>query len=81
MQTLVYINPLKPGKLKEYKAFSAGNTGPRKHEYAEMLKRYGLIDAKVYYHKIGDKELVVVIHDAEDNALQLLEGFASSPHP
>jgi hypothetical protein len=81
MQTLLYINPLKAGKLKEYKAFSAGNIGPRKHEYTDMLKRYGLRDTKVYYHKMGGKEFVVVTHEAEDNALKLLEGFASSPHP
>ncbi len=81
MQTLTYVNPLKPGKLKEYKAFSAENTGPRKREYMDLLKRYGLRNAKVYYHKMGNKEFVIVIHDAEDDALERLANFASSTNP
>jgi len=81
MQTLVFINPLKPGKLNEYKAFSEENTGPRKEEYADLLKRYGLKTAKVYYHQLEGKECIVVIHDAEDDALERLAGFASSNHP
>lgn len=81
MQTLIYINPLKAGKLKEYKAFSAENTGPRILEYIDLLKRYGLRNAKVYYHKLGKKEFVVVMHDAEDDALDRLAKFTSSKHP
>lgn len=81
MQTLVYINPLKPGKLKEYKAFSATNTGPRKKEYIDLLKRYGLKNAKVYYHKIKGKEFIVIVHDAEDDALERLSHFGESTKP
>lgn len=81
MQTLVYINPLKPGKLKEYKAFTAEITGPGKKEYVDLLKRYGLKTAKVYYHKLGGKEFVIVIHDAEKGAKERVANFSSSKHP
>lgn len=81
MQTLVFVNPLKPGKLKEYRAFCAQNTGPRKREYLDLMKRYGIKNAKVYYHRVGEKEIVVVVHDAEDDALERLKGFASSTNP
>ncbi len=81
MQTVVYINPLKPGKLAAYKAFSAENTGPRKKEYKDLLKRYGLKNAKVYYHKLGHKEFIIVVHDAEMDARERLSHFATSKHP
>lgn len=81
MQTILYVNPLKKGKLKEYKEFSAQNTGPRKKEYIDLLKRYGLRNAKVYYHKLGGIDFVMVIHDAEDDALQRLEKFSESTNP
>jgi len=42
MQTLLFVHPLKPGKLKEYKEFCAEITGPGKREYGDLLKRYGL---------------------------------------
>lgn len=78
MKSLVFINPLKPGKLKEYKAFSAENTGPRKQDYIDLLHRYGLRNVKVYYHKLEDKEFIIVLHDAEDDALERLKNFSSS---
>jgi len=81
MQTLVFVNPLRPGKLKEYKEFAAEITGPRKREYIDLLRRYGLKDAKVYYHKIGGREFVIVIHEAENDATSRLGNFASSTHP
>lgn len=81
MQTIVDINPLKPGKLEAYKAFAAEITGPRKKEFAEMLKRYGLKTANAYFHKIRDVDFVVVVHEAEDDARERLKNFASSTHP
>lgn len=81
MQTLVYINPLKPGKLDEYKAFIREFTGPRKKEYVDLLDRYGLISAEVYYHKLENKEFIIVIHDAEDDASERLANFSSSENP
>ena len=78
MKTLVFINPLKSGKLKEYRAFSAQNTGPRKQEYIDLFRRYGLKNVKVYYHKLGDKEFIIVIHDAEDDSAERLANFSSS---
>lgn len=78
MKTLVFINPLKPGKLKEYRAFSAENTGPRQREYIDLFHRYGLKNVKVYHHKLGDREFIIVIHDVEDDAMERLASFSSS---
>jgi len=81
MQSLVFVNPLKPGMLETYKAWTKEITGPKKKEYTDLLKRYGIIEAKVYYHKIAGKEIVIVYHEAEDNALELLADFGKSTHP
>lgn len=81
MKTIVFINPLKPGKLKEYRAFAAENRGSRKKEYTDLLHRYGLKNAKAYHHKLGGKEWIIVIHDAEEDAVERLTHFASSTNP
>ena len=78
---IVDINPLKPGKLEAYKAFVAIITGPRKKEFSDLLKRYGLKTAEVFYQKLGDREFVIVIHQAEDDALDRLSHFESSKNP
>ena len=78
MQTIVDINPLKPGKLDAYKAFAAEITGPRKKEFADLLQRYGLKTVNAYYHKINDVDFVIVVHLAEDDARKRLENFNSS---
>ena len=81
METLVYINPLKPGKVEAYKAFCAGNNGPRKAECLDLLNRYGLKTAEAYFHKIGDVDFVVVVHIIEDDARERLTHFGTSTHP
>ena len=81
MKSLLFTAPLKPGMLKAYKAFIADITGPRKHEYSDLLKRYGLKTAKVWYQKIGGEEHIMIFHQAEDNALERLKTWSSSKHP
>lgn len=81
MQTIIDINPLKPGKLSAYKAFAAEITGPRKKEFADLLKRYGLKNAVANHHKIRDVDFIIVVHIAEDDARERLKNFATSSHP
>ena len=81
MQTIVDINPLKPGKLQAYKDFIAEYSGPRRQEFIEMLGRYGLRTVDAYYHKIGDVDFVIVVHQADDDARKKLENFSVSSHP
>ena len=78
MKKIVWVNPLKPGKLEAYKAFSATNTGSRKKEYVDLLSRYGLLNVQVYYHKLNDQEFVIVMHDTEDDAMARLAHFNDS---
>ena len=81
MQSLVFVNPLKEGMLETYIAWTKEITGPKKEEYTDLLKRYGLKAAKVYVHKIGGKDHIIVYHEAEDNASELLKEFPTSTHP
>lgn len=81
MKTLAFINPLKPGKLDDYKKFSATNLGLKQKNYIDLLNRYGLKNVKVYYHKLGDQELITVIHDAEDDAMARLANFPAPDSP
>ncbi len=81
MPTIMFVNPLKPEKLNEYKAFMAEFTGPRKTEYLDLLSRYGLKSAKVHYHKIGNQEFVIVMHEQEPGKEALLANWPGSNHP
>jgi hypothetical protein len=81
MQSILFVNPLKPGKLNEYKDFMSEITGARKQEYKDLLKRYGLKTSKVYYHKLGGQEFTIVTHDIEDYAPERLAAWVSSTHP
>src|SRR3989338_2689083 len=81
MQTIVDINPLKPGKLEAYKSFAAEITGSRQKEFADLLNRYGLKTAHAYHHKIRDVDFVIVVHIAEDDVKKRLEHFGTSKHP
>ncbi|MCX7123629.1 MAG: hypothetical protein NTV32_08220 [Gammaproteobacteria bacterium] len=81
MTNITLINPLKPGSLPVFKAFMADITGPRKSEYSDLLKRYGLKNSKVVYHKLAGVEFVVVAHDMEDDAAERLAAWPTSSHP
>ncbi|MCB1107959.1 MAG: hypothetical protein KDK76_07690 [Chlamydiia bacterium] len=81
MQTITFINPLKAGRLEAYKTFTEEILGPRREEYSDLMKRYGLKTAKVYSHALNGQEFIIVVHDAEDDAMERLSTFASSEHP
>ncbi len=83
MATIIYMNPLKPGKLAAYKKFIATFLVPRKMEYIDLLKRYGLNGgATVYYHKVGETEYAIVVHaNVSEDATQRLATWSDSTHP
>ena len=81
MKTIVFVNPLKPGKFEEYKNFAAEITGPRKEEFIDLLKRYHLKTSEVWHHKLGDVEYVIVHHQVEDNVEDPLKNWSTSTHP
>jgi hypothetical protein len=49
MKSFLFINPLRPGKLEEYKAFAAEITGPRGKKYDDLLKRYHLKTTRLIF--------------------------------
>ena len=77
----LFSDKIKPDKLDAYKAFFEKITGPRKEEYTDLLNRYGLKSAKVWYHKIAGKEHVMVLHETEDDAMERLKNWSSSTNP
>ena len=81
MQPMLLAIPLKHGKLAAYKAFVAEITGPKKREYSDLLKRYGLTSVTVWYHKIGGKEYAMVLHNTKGDASERLKHWPSSTHP
>ena len=81
MAFALFTIPLKPGKLDEFQAFVKEYTGPRKTEYNDLLKRYGLKTAKVWLHEIDGKTQVMVFHEIEPDALERLKGWSLSTHP
>ncbi len=82
MATITYMNPLKHGKFEAYKKFTATFLGPRKTEYMDLLKRYGLGGATVYYRKVGETEYVIVVHtNVSEDATQRLATWSDSKHP
>ncbi len=81
MKALLFGTFLKSGMLGAYETFAAEITGPRKQEYKALLKRYGLKTAKVWHEKIAGRDYVMIVHEAEDDALERLKGWSSSTHP
>ena len=81
MQTIVDIVPLKTGHMEAYQAFLAKLAGPRHAAFVDMLERYGLKTADVYFHTVAGVPFAIVTHLAEDDARIRLEKFASSTHP
>lgn len=80
-KSALFAMPLKAGKLNEYKAFVREAQTARGKEYSDMLKRYDLKNVKVWHHKFGDRDYILVLHDIGENALKLLEGWSASTHP
>lgn len=81
MKTILFINPLKPGKFDEYKNFAREITGPRKKEFIDLLKRYHLRTSEVWHHKFGEVEYVIVRHEVEENIEDPLKNWSTSMHP
>lgn len=77
MKKLLFIAHLKPGMLSAYQHFAATITGPRKEEYKDLLHRYGLTSTSVYLHH----DMVLIYHEAENDALERLSRWAASKHP
>ncbi len=81
MQTVLFAMPIRAGKFEAYKAFTEEITGPKRSEYIAMLKRYGLRTANVWHQQFNDKTYVMVVHNTDDNAMELLANWSSSTHP
>lgn len=81
MKTLLFATFLRPGTLDAYKKFTAEIIGPRRQEYKELLRRYGLKTAKVWHEKLSGRDYIMIVHEAEDDALERLKKWASSTHP
>lgn len=82
MKTVLFcVNPrLKSGCLDQFLAF-AKEANERAAEYSAMLKRYDIIDAKVWHHEIDGKKYVFVYHQVGSQFEEKMKGWDNSPHP
>ena len=81
MKSILFVNPLRPGKLEEYKVFAAEITGPRRKEFIDLLKRYRLKTSEVWVHQLGDINYVIVRHEVENAIANPLANWLTSTHP
>lgn len=81
MNELLLANPMRPGKLGEYKEFLNSLLESRKEEYIEFLKRYDLTGSTAHYHKLNGVEFIIVRHSLGPNAYARLANWPTSEHP
>lgn len=81
MQRLLFTAQFKPGGLDVFKKFIQANLKHKVKEYNAFLKRYHLRSAKVWYQNVDGVDWGFLFHDAEEDALQKLEGIAHSKDP
>lgn len=81
MATTLFVMPLKEGKKTDYMKFMEEALGPRKDEYQELLKRYGLNQTKFWFHTLNGKDYVMFTHEMDDDGFKKLAKWSSSTHP
>jgi len=81
MKSVLFSIPIKAGTFKLNEKFVKTILGPKKNEYQDMLRRYGLKNAKVWRHTIGNTGYLLTMHEMLPQAQALLEGFATSTNP
>ncbi len=81
MIPFLIVVPFKEGRVDAYRKFAEVITGPKKREYADMLRRLGLKSTRVWIQALGGKEYAVVYHDAEEKAADHLKHWMVSTHP
>jgi hypothetical protein len=78
MPSLLFSIPIKSEKYPEYERFVKVITGVKKSEYQDMLRRYGLKNAKVWHHTFGSTHYLLTMHDITPEAQELLKRFTTS---
>jgi hypothetical protein len=66
MQRYAFIQPIKPGKVPEWKALIAEMTGPRKDELAASRRSAALTAERVWLQSTPMGEFAVVYWEADD---------------
>lgn len=80
MPSVLFSIPIKSDKNDEYERFVKVITGIKKREYQDMLRRYGLKNAKVWHHTFGNTQYLLTMHDINPEAQELLKTFTTSTH-
>ena len=81
MAPVLFAIPIQSERYHEYEAFVKEITGTRKKEYQDMLRRYGLKNAKVWLHTFENTQYLLTMHEMTPDAPKLLQEFASSTDP
>lgn len=81
MSTALFAIPLKKDKIANYKAFLKECLGPKRNEYEDLLRRYGLNGIKIWFHTLNGINYVMFIHEMDNDAAQRLKNWSTSRHP
>ncbi|MDF1655389.1 MAG: DUF6176 family protein [Coxiellaceae bacterium] len=81
MNTTLFVRLIKPGKLEQVKQFMNECTGSKKEPYKDLLLRYGLNNAKIWFQSIDGKDYMMFIHDMDDDGMEKLQSWDSSTNP
>ncbi|MCB1082261.1 MAG: hypothetical protein KDK63_03855 [Chlamydiia bacterium] len=77
----LFVMPLKEGKVETYKAFIEECMGPKSASYKDLLKRYGLNNARLWIHELEGKHYALFIHDMDEGAGELLAKWPDPNQP
>jgi len=78
VKTLLFINPLKPGKLNAYKAFASEITGPRRVEFIDLLNGYG-ISVKAIGIDLSDRHMIFKLAEKASDIDILINNAGAIP--
>ncbi len=81
MSAVLFVMPLKKDKTDSYKAFLNECLGPKKNDYADLLRRYDLNTIQMWISTLNGRDYAIFTHEMGDDAAQRLESWASSTHP
>jgi hypothetical protein len=80
MESVLFCIPLKKDCLSQYENF-AKQTVKKEKEYKDMLNRYDIHCAKVWYKNINDRDYVFVYHEVGPNFRMKMKEWDKSEHP
>jgi hypothetical protein len=80
MAYYAFFNPVRPGKVADWKRYISEMTGPRKADMAATRRKAGLNQERVWLQAMPAGDFAVVFWDADDVG-KVFQHFMSSNDP